>query len=396
MREMGTSSPQSLHAVLGSKNANFIDDLKTHVLTSPEDYYGEWLCGLDAHVARRDDTRYTPLVALMCNDPKVEQYVELFIKRTFLRQADDLSKKRPTDSEAEVWLGQNHASYGLLVTPRFNDRDCDWENDKSEIRHFKYPYFTISHVLQTGLVIPGKNKRMNFRDVEHYLQFFEHSLVRSAGSKHQDAVAQRYVEYVGKAKEPGAVPLMLPEVRFSRVKCHQFRLDFMVVEPSMMLRVGFELSPWSTHGRLGGVPNLVSRQPQRRADQLDESEVVSRRLLIPGRDRSEPLQVVKEDFDQVALAVERAVEWACPFALRLRVDDRLHSAFLDRRAEVVRVVAGVTEEGVPAGMREELVRHDHLVALAGSQRDVDRPRPRVDERVELGRKTSSRAAQSVA
>lgn len=91
---------------------------------------------------------------------------------------------------------------------------------------------------------------MFFKDVDDYLQFFEHSLVRIAGSQHQDAVAERYVEHVKAAKHPEAVPLLLPEVRFSRDKSHRYRLDFMVVEPSMMKRVGFELSPWSTHGRL--------------------------------------------------------------------------------------------------------------------------------------------------
>lgn len=143
MTKVGAASLPSLHAVLGSKNANFIEDIKTRVLRSPDDYYTDWLDGLDAYIAKRGGhcARYSPLVTLMCRDSKVEQYVELFIKRTFLRQSDDLSKKRPTDSEAAVWLGQNHASYGLLVTPRFNPLDNDWENDNSEIRHFKLPYF---------------------------------------------------------------------------------------------------------------------------------------------------------------------------------------------------------------------------------------------------------------
>lgn len=275
MRRMGSASLSSLHAILGGKNATFIHDLKTRVLRSPDDYYTDWLAGLVCYIERQrpGSNRYLFLADLMSTDAMVEQYVEVFIKRTFLRQADDLSKKRPTDSEAAVWLGQNHASYGLLVTPRFNPHNSDWETDNSEIRRFRLPYFTISHILQTGLVIPGKNKRMFFKDQAEYLQFFEHSLVRIAGSKHQDAIAERYVDYVKQANNPEAVPLLLPEVRFSRSESHRYRLDFMVVEPSMMKRIGFELSPWSTHGRLVRTGGMTQRQLNEIASANREAEL---------------------------------------------------------------------------------------------------------------------------
>jgi hypothetical protein len=47
-------------------------------------------------------------------------------------------------------------------------------------------------------------------------------------------------------------------------------------------------------------------------------------------------------------------------------------------------------------VRKQLFSGDHLVTLARRQRDVDRPRFRIDDGVELGRKASSRAAQSIA
>ena len=82
--------------------------------------------------------------------------------------------------------------------------------------------------------------------------------------------------------------------------------------------------------------------------------------------------------------------------LGLGVDDRLHSLGSNGLSERVRVVAGVADECLAASVREKLVGGDHLVPLAGRERDVDRPRFRVDDGVELGRKTSSRAAQSIA
>ena len=308
VRSTDARSLLSLHATLGSKFAKFIPDIKTRVLTSPDDFYTEWLAGMAEYIGARGGhcPTYSPLLTRMFGDARVGQYVELFVKRTFLRQADDLSKKRPTDSEAEIWLGQNHANYGLLVSPRFNARLGDWENDKSEIRHFPHPYFTIRHVLHTGLVIPGKDATMPFADVDHYLNFFEHGLVRLAGSPHQNAIAARYVAYVKRATDPVSVPLLLPEVRFSRAKRHQYRLDFMVVEPSTMVRVGFELSPWSTHGRLAGTRGMSVKAVNAKASanrdiELGKVKAYFREhgiytLVLTDKDLSDPDDV----FDSIA------------------------------------------------------------------------------------------------
>jgi hypothetical protein len=141
------------------------------------------------------------------------------------------------------------ADYGLLVTPRF--ANGDWENDKSEARDFKPGYWTIGHVLETGLVIPGKNKRMMFADVDAYLDFFENVLVRHSKSAYQIAIAERYRDYVEAAADPLAAPLLIPELRYEgRAIKHTYRLDFCVIDPVTMQKTGFELSPWSSHGEL--------------------------------------------------------------------------------------------------------------------------------------------------
>ena len=63
--------------------------------------------------------------------------------------------------------------------------------------------------------------------------------------------------------------------------------------------------------------------------------------------------------------------------------------------ELVGVVARVADEGLTASVVEQLLGGDHFVALARRERDVDRAAFGVDDGVELGRKTSSRAAQSI-
>jgi hypothetical protein len=70
----------------------------------------------------------------------------LFLKRSYLKHFDELSRVRPHLTESEIWIGQNKADYGLLITPRYVNGV--WENDRSEIRHFPKLYWTIGHVLE--------------------------------------------------------------------------------------------------------------------------------------------------------------------------------------------------------------------------------------------------------
>jgi len=106
--------------------------------------------------------------------PAMQEYLDLFLRRSYLNHYEELYKKRPKVSEAEIWIGGNAADYGLLVVPRFVDGD--WEIDKSEIRHFKPRYWSSGHVLKTGLVVPGNEDIMEFSTVDDYLKFFEHVL----------------------------------------------------------------------------------------------------------------------------------------------------------------------------------------------------------------------------
>jgi len=84
-------------------------------------------------------------------------------------------------------------------------------------------------------VIPGKEKRMAFKDTDGYLDFFENVLVRHSKSKYQIDLAERYSTYVRKAPDPLGVPLLIPELRYQgRDAKHKYRLDFPVIDPATM------------------------------------------------------------------------------------------------------------------------------------------------------------------
>jgi hypothetical protein len=251
LNETGIESEPSLNAKIGSKADQFID-LKNEVIHSPEHYASLYLERFES--ARAKGFRGTSLDDLydkISRSKPAQEYLMLFLERSYLKHYDELSKKRPTVREAEIWIGQNSADYGLLVAPRF--AKGDWENDKSEIRHFKPRYWTIGHVLEKGFVVPGRKSKITFPDIDSYLNFFENVIVRHSKSQYQMDIAARYCDYVRAASEPLNVPLLIPELRYEgRTARHKYRLDFCVIDPITMEKTGFELSPWSSHSELKG------------------------------------------------------------------------------------------------------------------------------------------------
>lgn len=258
LKETGIDSEASLNAKIGGKADEFID-LKNEVITSPEHYASLYLDGFEGSLSTTGfRTSFDEMYDLFNGSKSAQEYMLLFLERSYLKHFDELSKRRPSVEEAEIWIGQNSADYGILVTPRF--AKGDWENDRSEIRHFKPSYWTIGHVLETGLVIPGKNKQMPFADVNAYLDFFENVLVRHSKSTYQIALAERYCAYVRAASNPLTVPLLIPELRYEgRVAKHKYRLDFCVIDPVTLQKTGFELSPWSSHGELSGTKGKTQK-----------------------------------------------------------------------------------------------------------------------------------------
>tara|TARA_E500000318_G_scaffold107534_1_gene116977 strand:- start:1874 stop:2947 length:1074 start_codon:yes stop_codon:yes gene_type:complete len=259
LKETGFVSESSLNAKIGGKADEFID-LKNEIITSPEHYASLYLDGFKESLSTTGfRTAYDEMYDLFNKSKSAQKYMLLFLERSYLKHYEEYSKRRPRVEEAEIWIGQNSADYGLFVTPRF--AKGDWENDRSEIRHFKPGYWTVGHVLETGFVIPNVNKKMLFDDVDKYLDFFENVLVRHSKSKYQIELAERYSNYVRSAPDPLKVPLLIPEIRYEgRAVKHKYRLDFTVIDPLTLQKVGFELSPWSTHGNLTGTKGKTQVQ----------------------------------------------------------------------------------------------------------------------------------------
>ncbi len=249
LEETGIGDERELNAMIGHKT-DYVIDLKHAVILAPDQYEALWMAGFNKQLEEEGEAfGFGQFFATAKKSRSFRRYLHIFLRRSYLKHYDEYHKARPEVEDAEIWIGQNNAEYGLLVTPRF--KDGRWENDKSHIRRFKPRYWTIGHVLETGLVVPDSADRMPFKDVDDYLRFFEQVLVRHSASSYQRKIAAMYSTFVRASADPGNVPLLIPELRYNgREAKHEHRLDFCIVDPDTLDKVGFELSPWSSHGRL--------------------------------------------------------------------------------------------------------------------------------------------------
>lgn len=246
----------SFRAKIGSKHEDFMNITKTEI-HSPENFVALYLDGMIKYIQQRGRSGACfELQQLLAHNPDLMQYTELFLKRTYLRNQDSLIRKRPGEEDSYIWIGQDNANYGIFITPRFNYLG-KWENDISEIRHTKFNYWTIGHILDTGFVIPDCNKKLEFDSISQYLDFFCYVLVRNSGSNYELQIAEYYKNFVLKASDPLNIPLLIPEYRYGGLESkHKYRLDFTVINPYTLEKCGYEISPWSTHGKLQGIKNM--------------------------------------------------------------------------------------------------------------------------------------------
>lgn len=278
LSDTGIGSEASLNAYIGSRNDDFFD-LKNDVITSQDQFVSGWLMGLKQSHNHGNVISDTWLWNKIKSHKSTQDYVITFLKRSFLKHFEELSKNRPLVEDAELWIGQQNANYGILVTPRFTKGQ--WENDKSEIRAFPKPYWTIGHIMHTGLAIPGKNSKFEFKDIEQFLIFFQETIVRNSGSQYEYELAGLYCDFVRASKTPEFIPLMIPEFRYAGlVAKHMYRLDFMIINPYTLDKVGFELSPWSSHGYLKKIKGLTQTRINEMASDNFEKEMRKHRAYL--------------------------------------------------------------------------------------------------------------------
>lgn len=277
------ASLHSFHAHIGRNNNTFVDSVRTR-FAGPQEFIARWIEGLHAKL---DDIVSTgrrayggrllseQLVLKCLQDELLRNYTIRFLERNFYRNYQARTRQKPDDALWSVWFGSGDLSWGLIIAPAH--RDNAWTNDKSQMRRESYAYWTVGHVLATGLHDPTSREPLKFGNIQELQIFYRSVLKRVSNSLYERAICDRYLAYLERSAEPLAEPMLIPEFRYAGAeRKHEHRLDFTVLNGHTFEFTGFEFSPASTHVRVEKLSDRTKADINRELAQSWQKEVSKR------------------------------------------------------------------------------------------------------------------------
>lgn len=282
-RLTGENSVHVMHAHIGRNNNTFVDSVRTQ-FTSPQDFISRWIGGLQAKLAEIESgtrNRYKgrkfseEIVFDALQDPVLRAYTFKFLERNFFRNFRARMRAKPSDDLWSVWFGPGNLFWGLVISPA--RRNSEWTNDKSQMRREDYQYWTLGHVMATGLVDPTSDQPSTFQSLRDFCIFYRSVLKRVSNSLYEQGICDRYLDYITASTAPLEEPLLIPELRYAgKDKKHEHRLDFAVLNGHTSQLTGFELSPASTHIRVEGIKSKTQNSVNKDLAMAWEKEVRKR------------------------------------------------------------------------------------------------------------------------
>jgi len=263
----GSNSLHSLHAHIGRNNNTFVNSIRTQ-FSGPDDFIAQWIAGLNVQLdlikatgkrnygGRKNSEQF--LLEFLQHD-FLREYVFKFLERNFYRNFRERIRAKPDEELWSLWFGGGSLAWGLVISPA--RRDAEWTNDKSQMRREQYDYWTVGHVMKTGLIDPTSDQPLRFGTLDDLLVFYRSVLKRVSNSLYERDVADRYIDYLTKSRRPLNEPFLIPELRYAgKEQKHEYRLDYTVLNPYSLSFVGFEFSPASTHIHLEGIKTKTQQK----------------------------------------------------------------------------------------------------------------------------------------
>lgn len=268
----------SLHGKIGGKNNDFTNCVEDKFINF-QDFYSAWLNEFNDRCERNEVKLHeggslSDLLTLF-SDKDIREYTELFLERNFIKNFRARVRNKPEESLWKIWFG-NELVHGLFIAPA-NTPDGGVRIDKSEIRRASYNYWTVGHVMRTGLYDPENEVFYGFTDVDEFLKLYQKILKRLSKSPYEKEVYARYIDYLLSSKDILSEPFLIPEFRYEgpEKKC-KYRVDFTVLNPYTFKFVGFELSPSSSHMSVSGIKDKKQTEVNEELKEKWEKEMHKR------------------------------------------------------------------------------------------------------------------------
>lgn len=263
----------SFHGVLGLYKPECIDLVGTKFL-SPKELIASWLSGLNDKLQDNPHRSHILLQEMLKHEQSCN-YILLFLERDYYRHLSKRRRNKPDTNFYSIWFGDNTINWGLLIQPR---KAIDgWINKIPRIEKVSFNYWTIGHVLSVGLVDPENDELITFNKLDDLLIFIKGILKRLSRSSYEKQVYDLYVDYILNSDFPLDEPFLIPEFRYAGLdKNHKYRIDFTVLNIHTNEKVGFEISPQSSHMSVSGIKNKTQKEVNEDIAKLWEKEVAKR------------------------------------------------------------------------------------------------------------------------
>ena len=265
----------SFHGVLGLYKPQYIDLVETKFL-SPKELISLWLSGLNEEL-KDDPHRSHILLKEMLKHDDSRKYILIFLERDYYRHLGKRRRNKPGTNFYSIWFGDNTINWGLLIQPRKSFNDDEWINKIPRIEKVPFNYWTIGHVLSVGLVDPENDELLKFNKLEDLLTFIKGILKRLSRSSYEKQIYDLYVDYILNSANPHDEPFLIPEFRYAGLdKDHKYRIDFTILNIHTNEKIGFEISPQSSHMSVKGIKNKTQKVVNEDIAKQWEKEIAKR------------------------------------------------------------------------------------------------------------------------
>lgn len=261
-----TKSIQGFHGAIGYGNDKFAK-IKISQFNNSQEYIMAWLQGYQQNLRERkiEESKtgisYPPkALDLLFHNESFISYLLLYLQRNFYIHYKERTRKKVSEFNYVVHFGDNNHLKSLYVSPYKTKQNIattsgsNWQNKMSEVLKVDFEYFSIGHLLKTGIVV-NKNKLETFNSFDDVLSFYE-NLYEIAHPANERPFIRLYIDYIKEVKARKDTqqlldtPLLIPEFRYKEDAIrHEYRIDFLIINCTQDEYYGIDLSPTNTHVR---------------------------------------------------------------------------------------------------------------------------------------------------
>lgn len=252
-------SIHQFHAKIGHEIVKLTNATHKSFLSS-EHFVTAWLEGLS------NDTYAKIRLLPYLKNQITRDYIIKYLERSFYKRYDEYTKFKPSKGQDIIWFGNKKNPYAIYISHRdyCPCKDIDHNDDGhpvsdiSEIRKVKFQYWSIGHIMSTGIYDTQSKSFKNFKSYRELIDFYN-ILYNESNSNYEKSIFKNYIEYL-KNKYYSQLddttinfianrePILIPEFRLKgREVEHKYRLDFSIFNCNTQEFIGFEISPTSTH-----------------------------------------------------------------------------------------------------------------------------------------------------